>query len=75
MKITVENDNTEKVPLHGVQYAAFKEGYSFNTLLKGADLRDSLRVKRSGNVIKVAGGKTTATVGMNGAKVCMVRCP
>ena len=56
-----------------VQYAAFKEGYSFNTLLKGSDLRDSLRVKRSGNVIKVAGGKTTAVVGMNGSKVCMVR--
>lgn len=54
------------------QYAAFKEGYSFNTLLKGADLRDSLHVKRSGNVIKVAGGKTTAVVGMNGSKVCMV---
>ncbi len=57
----------------GAQYAAFKEGYSFNTLLKGADLRDSLHVKRSGNVIKIAGGKTTATVGTNGAKVCMVR--
>ncbi|BDA50254.1 hypothetical protein COCOBI_15-3830 [Coccomyxa sp. Obi] len=54
-----------------IEYAAFKEGYSFNTLLKGSDLRDSLRVKRSGNVIKVAGGKTTATVGMNGSKVCM----
>ncbi|KAK9903337.1 hypothetical protein WJX75_003171 [Coccomyxa subellipsoidea] len=54
-----------------IEYAAFKEGYSFNTLLKGSDLRDSLRVKRSGNVIKVAGGKTTAVVGMNGSKVCM----
>ncbi len=58
-----------------LQYAAFKEGYSFNTLLRGADLRDSLHVKRSGNVIKVAGGKTTAVVGMNGSKVCMVRVP
>ncbi len=57
------------------QYTAFKEGYSFNTLLKGADLRDSLHVKRSGNLIKIAGGKTTATVGTNGAKVCMVTPP
>ncbi|EIE23265.1 hypothetical protein COCSUDRAFT_33294 [Coccomyxa subellipsoidea C-169] len=54
-----------------IEYAAFKEGYSFNTLLRGADLRDSLHVKRSGNVIKVAGGKTTAVIGMNGSKVCM----
>ena len=56
-----------------MQYAAFKEGYSFNTLLEGQDLRDSLRVKRSGDNIKVASGKTTATVGTNGAKTCMVR--
>ncbi len=52
--------------------AAFKEGYSFNTLLKGADLRDALRVKKSNNTIKVAGGKTTATVEGNTTKVCVV---
>ena len=57
----------------GAQYAAFKEGYSFNTLLEGQDLRDSLRVKRSGDNIQVASGKTTAKVGTNGAKTCMVR--
>ena len=57
-----------------MQYAAFKEGYSFNTLLEGQDLRDSLRVKRSGDNIKVASGKTTASVGTNGAKICMVCC-
>lgn len=58
--------------LSRVQYAAFKEGYSFNTLLEGQDLRDSLRVKRNGDNIKVQAGKTLATVGTNGAKTCMV---
>ena len=56
-----------------MQYAAFKQGYSFNTLLAGQDLRDALLVKRSGDNIKVASGKTTAAVGTNGSKICMVR--
>ena len=57
------------------QYSAFKEGYSFNTVLNddGQDLRDSLRVRRSGDDIKIQSGKTLAKVGTNGAKVCEVR--
>lgn len=54
------------------QTAAFKDGYSFNTLLKGADLRDALRVRKSNNTTKIAGGKTTATVEGNATKVCVV---
>ena len=55
------------------QMAAFKEGYSWNTMLHGgADLRDALRVKKSGNTIKIAGGQSTATVEGKVAKVCMV---
>lgn len=52
--------------------AAFKEGYSFNTLLKGGDLRDALRVRKSGSAIKVAGSKTTAVVEGTTTKVCVV---
>ena len=57
-----------------MQYSAFKEGYSFNTLEEGGnDIRDSLRIRRNGDNIRIVSGKTTATVGTNGAKVCMVR--
>ena len=54
--------------------AAFKEGYSWNTLLNGgADLRDALRVKKSGSTVKIAGGQSTATLEGKVTKVCMVR--
>ena len=56
-----------------MQYSAFKEGYSFNTLEEGGnDIRDSLRIRRNGDNIRIVSGKTTATVGTNGSKVCMV---
>ena len=56
-----------------MQYSAFKEGYSFNTLEEGGnDIRDSLRIRRNGDNIRIVSGKTTASVGANGAKVCMV---
>ncbi|CAK0786837.1 hypothetical protein CVIRNUC_010051 [Coccomyxa viridis] len=55
-----------------IEYSAFKEGYSFNTLEEGGnDIRDSLRIRRNGDNIRIVSGKTTATVGTNGAKVCM----
>lgn len=61
-----------------MQYSAFKEGYSFNTLLEGGnDIRDSLRIRRNGDNIRIVSGKTVATVGTNGSKTCMVSagCP
>ena len=67
--------STDLAPCGALSTLPSREGYSFNTVLNddGQDLRDSLRVRRSGDDIKIQSGKTLAKVGTNGAKVCEVR--